>query len=440
MARAKKTKKKRKKTVKAKKKRKKRASLKKKVKTEKGDNLKKIKIRIIGIGGGGGSMVSEIAQKVKGISFVAANSDVKALQSFGKKIKKFHFGHALTGGLGTGMNPVLGEEAAKNEKERIKKLFEDQDLIIFISCLGGGLGSGASPVFAKIARSSGSLTYGIFTLPFKFEGEKKMEMAKNSLKRLRTDLNAFSVIPNERIFQIIEKSAPLKKALSAVNKNLTESLQSLIEIIYKPGLINIDFADIKTIFEGRGRLAYLNSYEFSRGEENGIIEKVINSPLYPYSIQGAKGVMVNISGQKDLSLTQVGHISKAIADKAYKGARIIFGVARTGRVSRMRVSLLATGCTKALFGEKPKKKSRPTRKSHSVHMVQPKKKKKTKKRIKVKDSSVKVSKKIAPGLKNKIKVRKNAVQIKKEIENEEAEIISKEKLWETPSFLKRRTG
>ena len=350
----------------------------------------------------------------------------------------------MTGGLGTGMDPVLGEEAAKAEKDRIRDLFDGQDLIIFISCLGGGLGSGASPVFAKLAKTSGALTYGIFTLPFKFEGDKKIEIAKSSLKQMESDLNAFSVIPNERIFQIIERSAPLKKALSGINKSLTESLQSLIGIVYKPGLINIDFADIKTVFEGRGKLTYLNSYEFIKEEENSIIEKVINSPLYPYGIQGAKGVMINISGQKDLSLTQVSEISKAISDKAYKGARIIFGVSKTGPGTRLRVSLIATGCNNRLFGDSLKTK-RIVHREQMLPEIRPKSKRKRKARkLKVKDASsqvVNVSKTESTSDKNKTeqKIRKNAVQIKKEIENEEEEILSKEKLWETPSFLRRKT-
>jgi len=176
----------------------------KKTKLEKAEEpTKKIKIRLIGIGGGGGSIVSEIAQKVKGASFYAANSDVKALNALSKKVKKFQFGEDLTHGLGTGMNPDIGKEAAGIEKDRIKEILEGQDFIILISCLGGGLGSGATPIFAKISKRLNSLTYGIFTLPFNFEGDKKMETARKSLEKLGTELNAYSIIPNERIFQII---------------------------------------------------------------------------------------------------------------------------------------------------------------------------------------------------------------------------------------------
>ena len=406
------------------------------------DEIKRIRVRVVGIGGGGGSVVSEIAQRVKGASFFAANTDIKALSRLSRKVQKFHFGQALTRGLGTGMDPEIGQEAANSEKERVKKIFQDQDLVILIACLGGGLGSGASPVFARISKNLGNLTYGIFTLPFSFEGEKKMEIAKYSLERLKKDLNAFSIIPNERIFQIIDKTAPLKKALSTINRSLSESLQSLIEIIYKPGLINIDFADLRTIFEGKGKMTYLNSIGIGRDEDKDMIERTINSPLYPYSIDGAKGVLINISGRKDLPLAQVSQISEMISGKAHKGAKIIFGVSKVQRAPQMRVTLLATGIVKRLLIEKPKKKKK-------IKKVTKPSVKKSKKRVKVKKIKVKaiksksrVSSKRSPvPIKKEIdrpNIRKNALQVKKEIENEEAEIISKEKFWETPTFLRRK--
>jgi cell division protein FtsZ len=431
--------------------------------------IKKIKVRLIGIGGGGGSIVSEIAQRVKGASFFAANSDLKALNRVSRKVTKFHFGDELTHGLGTGMNPGIGQEAAKSEKERIKNILEGQDFVILISCLGGGLGSGAAPIFAKISKDLGNLTYGIFTLPFKFEGTKKMEIARDFLDESKRKLNAISIIPNERIFQIIERTAPLNKALSVINRILADSLQSLIEIIYKPGLINIDFADLSTIFEGRGRLTYLNSIEIGKEEdEKEAIERVISSPLYPYSINGARGVLFNIAGRKDLSLSQVNHISRNIADKAYQNAKVIFGISGATKGSRVRVTLLATGCNKKnLFGKKKKKSSdkKPQKIAKSkkkkegepentkVEVVKPKsvkpKKTRQKRKPKKKKKIVKpVTVLIKPKRKKtkekkrakriKIKVRKNAIQVKKDIEQEEAEIISKEKVWDTPSFLRKK--
>ncbi len=242
------------------------AELEKKIRLD--NNFRKPKIRIIGIGGGAGSIIAEIIFKVKWADFVVANTDARALSSVSRKAKKFQFGQELTKGLGTGMNPAIGELASQNEKEKIKKIFEGQDLCIILACLGGGTSSGAAPVFAKISRDCGCLTIGIFSLPFEFEGEKKMEIAKQALEKIKPCLNAYSVIPNERIFKIIEKNAPLKTALSAINSKLSENIEGLIGMIHSPGLINIDFADLRAVLAGRGRLAYLNMAEIGKIGEN----------------------------------------------------------------------------------------------------------------------------------------------------------------------------
>jgi len=467
----------------------------KKKTSKKRKDLKKIKVRVVGVGGGGGSVVDELSQAVKKASFYAVNSDSRALKSLSRKVSKLQLGKELTGGLGTGMNPELGEKAAESEKEKIKKMLEGQDFVILVSCLGGGLGSGASPVIAKISKKSlGNLTYGIFTLPFKFEGKKKMSIAKKALKKLKREVDAFSVIPNQRIFQIIDKDTSLNKALSAINNQLADSLQSLIEIIYKPGLINIDFADLKAVFRSRGRWAYLNSVDLGKSEEEEIVKTVINSPLYPYSINGAKGVLFNITGRKNLSLSQVNKISNIISKRASRRARVIFGVSKAKRgFKKVRVSLLATGCKvegfwkgmrkeficpkcgrklksksglvlhrRACDGGKKKNKETPKKKKESKKKKGKKKaKKKGKKKAKKKSTKKKKKgkkkkpraqkvevKKVALETPEKKedqeaqeeKIRKNGLQLKKEKEKEEAEIISKEKFWETPAFLRKDKG
>jgi len=420
-------------------------------KTKLFNGVKKIKIRVIGIGGGGGNIVSEIAQRIKNkVSFFAANTDFKALNSLPRNIGKFQFGQNLTQGLGTGMNPEIGETAAENERERIKQILGGQNFVILIACLGGGVASGAGSIFAKISQDLGNLTYGIFTLPFSFEGEKKMEIAKDALRKLKRKLNAFTILPNERIFQIIEKNTPLKKALSTINKSLTDSLQNLIEIISRPGLINIDFADLKTIFEGRGSLAYLNVIEIEKGKEKEAIEKAFSSQLYPYNIEGAKGVLFNISGPKDLSLAQVSQISKMIFEKVDKEAKIIFGISRLQKNSGTKVTLLATGCSRPrlIFEPKEKKKtttrpppSHPSLRSGRAPKIQPattilQKPEKKVKKIKLEKPAARP--KTKPTNPKEAIIRKNALSIKKEVEEEEAEMLTKEKFWETPPFLRRR--
>jgi cell division protein FtsZ len=393
------------------------------------DDFHKTKIRLIGIGGGGGSIVSELALKMNKLDFVVANTDVQALKKAPKKIKKFQFGQDLTDGFGAGMNPEIGKLAAENKKEEIKKLFEGQDVCILIASLGGGTGSGALPVFSRISKNLNCITYGIFTLPFEFEGEKKMEISRESLEQVKQNLNAYSIIPNERIFRIVDKNAPLKTALSSINRRLTENLQGLIEMIYSSGLINIDFADLKTILSGKGKLVYLNTVEaqtlnniranngndfkdskipendsfynfenhttrtndtistFSSqiNTETGIIKKLIFSELYPYDIKGAKGILYNISSDKALQLLEVSLISEAISELINKKAKIIFGINQNEKLkNRIKITLLAVGCNL-------KKDSTEVKTDNDKIIVKKKKPKKKNKRNKkvniVKDSS-----------------------------------------------------
>jgi cell division protein FtsZ len=343
-----------------------------------------------------------------------------------------------------------------------------------VACLGGGTGSGATPVFAKISQELGNITYGIFTLPFQFEGEKKMEIARKALQKTRSKLDIFSVIPNERIFRIIDKKTPLRSALSMINESLAESLEGLIDMIYNPGLINIDFADFKTVISGSllsqkktmGQLAYLNTVAIARrkGTIKDLIEKVLYNPLYSYSVNGAKGALLNISGEKNLSLAEVSRISKAIAGLANKEAKIIFGVSQNKKYSGIiKTTLLATGCKARMFPSKTRsaKKEIISKISEVASAIiqkeespkdipkKIKKKSKSKKKRKVKKRRKKASltKAIPIIHKPKVKVsdfqgetrvRKNALQIKKEMEAEEKEILDKEKFWETPAFLRKK--
>jgi len=441
--------------------------------------IKKIKIRVIGVGGGGSSIVSEVSQKIaplgKGkISFVVANTDLKALRKASFQSLRFPFGQNLTFGLGTGMNPQLGRLAAQKEKEKIKKILEGQDLIILVSSLGGGVGSGATPIFAKICQDLGLLTFGFFTLPFKFEGEKKMEIAKNSLKKLKPYLNALSIIPNERIFQVVDKKTPLTSALSVINKNLAKSLEGFLEIIYQPGLINIDFADLKTILAGNdlepsfGKIAYLNTVEVEgQNKVPEAIKKLISSPLYPYSISGVQGILFNIAGEPNLKLAEVNEISQAIFAESEGEAKIIFGISENRKLKdKLKITILATGCKTNFISSKPSSEiSLLLGKGKSAVKKVPKEKVR-KHKIKVRsETSAKIEKK----KENKVlatrarqsrakggdeatassttgvgffekttqKIRRNAIQVKKALQEEEEKILEKEKIWETPAFLRK---
>jgi cell division protein FtsZ len=305
------------------------------------------------------------------------------------------------------------------------------------------------------------------------------------LGKLKSKLHAFSVIPNERIFQIIQKETPLRQALSEINENLASGIEGLIEIIYEPGLINIDFADLRTILDGQGKLAYLNTVKIPRKE--GIIqettEKLLNSPLYPYGIKGAKGVLYNIAGEKRLSLSEVSQISKTISDMVNKDAKIIFGIAQNQRYpDSIKIELLATGCGTKIFSgnnqQKPQNNAK-TKKKVKIEekteekkenvLVKEKQKQNARVSVKKKNKNSSGKKKPKPANKQKSaikkikirvlpkreesadkyaaenkdgnsepKVRKNALQIKKESDQEEEEMLAREKFWETPAFLRRK--
>ncbi|MDP3995947.1 MAG: cell division protein FtsZ, partial [bacterium] len=412
---------------------------------------------VIGIGGGGGNIVSGIASKISKASFVVADTDIKSLKNCSRKVMKFQFGQSLTHGLGTGMNPEVGDTAAQNDKEKIKKLCQGYDLCVLVASLGGGVGSGSVSTFAKISRNLGNLTYGIFTLPFKFEGERKTEIALNTLREVKAHFNAITFIPNERVFQVVNKDTPLKEALSSVNKFLSESLGGLIETIYEPGLINIDFADFRTVMEGNGRIAYLNTVEAQlKGDgAKDLVETVLKSPFYPYTIRGAKGVLFNIIGEKDLSLSSVSQMSKAISDLVSPEAKIIFGISQQKKSgSAVRTVLLATGCDRSdeirIVSEKKKKKKKPVPvkkeeiaepkigKPKSKTVIRKKKKpveKKPGEISEIKEQEVVID---GEGGNSEEKVRKNALQIKKESEDMEKEMAEKERFWETPAFLRKK--
>ncbi|MBU3942658.1 cell division FtsZ family protein [Patescibacteria group bacterium] len=416
----------------------------KKVKVEKENifaGVHKTKVRVIGIGGGGGTIVSEIISRIKKADFVVANTDSKALNLI-KKAKRFQFGINTTKGLGTGMNVEVGEMAALEEKEKIEKLFEEQDVCIIVSSLGGGSGSGATPIFAKLSKNSNCLTYGIFTMPFEFEGSKKMEIAKEALNKIRPHLNAFSIIPNERIFKIIDKNTPLKDALSAINERLAKNLSGLIEMIYLPGLINIDFADLRTILSGRGKLSYLNTVEINTSNKEDAIKKVVSSPLYPYTINGCKDIVYNMMGSKNLQLSEVSRISKIIADSVSKNAKIIFGI-NQGLKSpdKLKITLLATGCsTKGVIENKKKVvrtikkiiKPQPKPEPEPVKIEKPKPKPKKVEKPVVQAQVVQVE------VNNEIGIRRNALQVRKAVEEEENELIEKENIWEIPAILRKK--
>lgn len=307
------------------------------------ESLFKAKIKVIGVGGGGGSIVSEIGRSLEKATFVIADTDMRALK---KKsgIKSFLFGQELTHGLGTGVDVDLAKQAAESAKEKISGLFKDQDIIIFVASLGGGLGSGATQIFAEAAKEFGGITFGIFTMPFKFEGQNKYRIAQNALKCLKQSLNVSLVIPNEKIFKVIDASTPITNAFSTVNKSLMESLESLIDLIYNPGVINIDFADLRTVLRGRGNNAFLNTVEASgKDRVEKICENIFKNPLLQNNGFAAEKILFNIAGSENLSMFEVERISSHIAQVNQK-TKIIFGISKDQKLNnKIKTTILMTG-------------------------------------------------------------------------------------------------
>lgn len=413
------------------------------------------KVKIIGLGGGGCSIVAEIAKIFnqnkrllgKKVEFIAANVDARALSALPMKIKKIQFGQQITYGLGCGMDQELGRKSAEQAIEQIKKSLFGADLCIFITCLGGGTGSGAIPIFAKAAESLNLLSLGIFTLPFKFEGAKKQEISKNAIENARLLLNATIIIPNQKIFQIIDEKTPLKEAFFSLNKALGETLQDLMETIYNPGIINLDFADFKTILHNKGELAFLSSSE-AAGKDRAIkaLEYLIKNPLFEYKLSDARNFIFNIMGGEDLTMKEIGEISKTIYQYNPK-AKIIFGIARNRKMkNKIKIILLAIGSpkktakiivTKEKIEEKDIKEK--SRKKLSI-----KKAKEAKKIVKTKNDKKSPEKEvnIKSGTEelSKPRIRRNGLDVHKIIKESEEALLKEEERWDTPAFLRKKTS
>ncbi|MDP3093796.1 MAG: cell division protein FtsZ [bacterium] len=381
---------------------------------------KRTRIKVIGIGDGGSAIVADLARELKGIDFWVANTDWRRLQRYPSAVKILHFGEKHTRGMGTGTDPEIGRQAALADKERIAKILKGSDLCFLISSLGGGTGSGATPVFAKICQQENILTFGIFTLPFKFEGEKKIEIAKDSLEKMRANLSTTLIFPNEKIFQSLDKNISFNEGFSAINKVLSEGLQGLIGLIFQPGLINIDFADLKTILEGKGKPAYLVNAEFGKGAKiEEIRKKIFQNAFLAYSFRHARAVLFNIASDNNLALGEVSEISQMVFGAVHPEAKIIFGISFNNKLlGKIRVTLLAIGGREKIFSSSEKKRKVKIRK---------KKEKKGLDGGKGKSEQDKIE----------VKIRRNALQVKEETKAEEETIAAKERVWETPAILRK---
>jgi cell division protein FtsZ len=400
----------------------------KKVNKLKDNSTKRIKIKIIGIGGGGGNIIKELSKKLDfpstKIDFNVVNTDVQALHVLPDNLKKISFGEGETKGLGTGRDVLLGEKIAEAEEKKIKNIFSDQkDLYILIASLGGGTGTGFIPVFSKIAKELNLTTLGIFTLPFDFEGKDRMRDSQKAIEEAQANLNAVLVMPNERIFKFAEESIPFNGALNVINDQLAKSLQGLLNTVYFSGLINIDWADIKTTIEGANQRAYLNTVQAKITDDLSAFTKdLLNNQLISYNFSESTNVLFNIEGGKNLSMQQLALISEKIHELA-PDARIIFGLTQNSKLkNEIRATVLATGEVKK--EEKKKQKSKPKSKP---------KKEVSKKKIKTIEDDLKELEELGVEIN-----RRNAIEIKKAEEDAIKKENEEEDIFEIPTFLRKK--
>jgi cell division protein FtsZ len=303
------------------------------------------RIKVIGVGGGGGNAVNRMVQTgLDGVEFIVANTDLQALRSNAASLK-LQIGSKLTKGLGAGADPNVGRNAALEDTESILQALDGADMIFVTTGLGGGTGTGAAPVIASLASELGALTVAVVTKPFKFEGKKRQIQAERGLEALRDSVDTIITIPNERLLSIIDRSTPLTEAFCTADDVLRQAIQGISDLILVPGLINLDFADVKTIMAGMGLAMMGTGVAEGEGRAIEAARRAISSPLLEgSSVNGARGVIINVTGGTDLSLMEVSDASTIVQEAADEDANIIFGaVVDPGLKGKVKITVIATG-------------------------------------------------------------------------------------------------
>ncbi len=306
------------------------------------ENLAQIKV--IGVGGGGGNAVNRMIQEgIQGVEFIVVNTDAQALMLSEAPIR-VRIGDKLTKGLGSGGDPKIGEQAAEESTEELKEVLKGADMIFITAGLGGGTGTGAAPVIARLARETGALTIGVVTKPFSFEGSRRRQIAEEGHERLKEHVDTLIVIPNDRLLQIVDKRASVQEAFATADDVLRQGIQGISELITIPGLINLDFADVRSIMSEGG--AALMAIGTGRGENRAqqAAEEAIHSKLLDISIDGARGILFNVTGSEDMSLFEVNEAAEIIRRTAHPDANIIFGAVIDPSLNdTLRITVIATG-------------------------------------------------------------------------------------------------
>jgi len=303
------------------------------------------RIKVIGVGGSGNNAVNHmISSKVKGVEFIAINTDTQDLHHSLAK-KKIHIGKNLTKGLGTGMNPDLGRKAAEETKEEIQEIIKGADMIFIASGMGGGTGSGASSVVARTAREEGILTVAVVTRPFFFEGAQRGRVADQALEDLKKEVDALIIIPNDRLLGIIDEKTSCTSAFAICDEVLKNAVEGISDLITVPGIINVDFADVRSVMANAG--SALMGIGTATGEKRATeaATNAINSPLLDLSINGAKGVLFAIAGGEDMAMHEIQEAAKIITESIDTDAKVIFGAIKDSRLKKneLKITVIASG-------------------------------------------------------------------------------------------------
>src|ERR1700730_11394544 len=302
------------------------------------------RIVVLGVGGGGSNAVNRMIQAgVRGVEFVAINTDTQALSRSEAGIR-IHIGEKLTRGLGAGGNPSVGEKAAEESAEQIADLVRDADMVFIAAGMGGGTGTGAAPVIAQISKDLGALTVGVVTKPFTFEGRQRTKNAEEGIAQLRDRVDTLITIPNDRLLEVIDRKTTLEQAFMEVDDVLRQGIQAISELITEPGLINLDFADVNSIMSDSGGALMAIGRGTGETRAQDAARMAISSPLLDISMEGARGVLLNITGGTDLALSEINEAADVIAQAADPEANIIFGAVIDPKLdNEIKITVIATG-------------------------------------------------------------------------------------------------
>jgi len=303
------------------------------------------RIRVVGVGGSGGNAVNHmVTTNLSGVDFIAVNTDSQDLMK-SKAKKKIHVGKTLTRGLGTGMNPDIGKQAAEETREEIQEALKGSDMV-FVTCgMGGGTGTGAAPIVAKIARDLGALAVGVVTKPFGFEGAARMRLAEQGINELRKAVDAIIIIPNDKLLSIVNRDTGVKNAFALCDDILKQAVEGISDLITTTGIINVDFADVRTIMQNAGSALMGIGIAIGEKRAESAARAAINSPLLEVSITGAKGVLFSIAGGDDLGMLEIQDAANVITEAIDPDAKVIFGAVtdETLKKGQVRVTVIATG-------------------------------------------------------------------------------------------------